>query len=278
MRQADVRLHWRASRARWTVLLGLTILLWPVAAPARLAACGETVEAALPVPEALGRLRESIDPCGESAQVLAVLEKVEHCSRQVYEVCPSSAIARNVFDRPIEHLGREIPRTIRWNPQLRTDLETSCAADPSEPLVRDPTASLLHELVHAAQDCDGLNPGEHELEAVRIENIYRRAVGLCQRPGYGETPLPASMVRSCSTSLPCSCSSPPGRSAPRSLPAISGACSRKAAVRGPDNAESTRDERRSARPGGRERSPRKLEEPGTCCRLWRGSIDKECRG
>jgi hypothetical protein len=49
-------------------------------------------------------------------------------------------------------------------------------------MLRDPTASLVHELAHAAQDCSGLNPGEHELEAVRIENIYRRASGLPSGP------------------------------------------------------------------------------------------------
>ena len=64
-------------------------------------------------------------------------------------------------------------------------------------VTRDPTASLLHEIVHAVHDCEGLDPGAHELDAVRIENIYRRAAGLCQRTGYGDVPLPAAMVRVC---------------------------------------------------------------------------------
>jgi hypothetical protein len=42
---------------------------------------------------------------------------------------------------------------------------------------------------------------------VRIENIYRRAAGLCQRHGYGEAVLPASMVRLC-TAGECPCSIP----------------------------------------------------------------------
>jgi hypothetical protein len=100
-----------------------------------------------------------------------------------------------VFDRPVDHHGRPLRRTIGWNPALRSELEPGRDGDPGEPLRRDPTASLLHELVHAAHDCQGLNPGEHEFEAVRIENIYRRAAGLCQRPGYGDEPLPASAVR-----------------------------------------------------------------------------------
>jgi hypothetical protein len=200
--------------------LGLIVLLWPVSAPARLVPCGDGVEVVRQVPEALARLRKSIDPCGESVRILAVLEKVEHCARKIYQVCASTSIARNVFDRPIERFGTRVPRTITWNPELQTELEINCAGDPSIPLLRDPTASLLHELVHAAQDCDGLNPGEHELEAVRIENIYRRAAGLCQRSGYGEMALPDAMVTACPTASPCSCSTP-GDSPRRAPPSAS---------------------------------------------------------
>src|SRR5262249_55048590 len=67
--------------------------------------------------------------------------------------------------------------------------------------------SLLHELAHAAQDCAGLNPGDHELEAVYIENIYRRAAGLCQRTSYGDEPLPATMVKLCGPGE-CGCGPP----------------------------------------------------------------------
>jgi len=54
------------------------------------------------------------------------------------------------------------------------------------------------ELVHALDACEGRNPCEHELEAVRVENVYRRAAGLCQRTRYGDVPLPASMTNYCS--------------------------------------------------------------------------------
>ena len=74
-------------------------------------------------------------------------------------------------------------------------------------VTRDPIASLLHELVHAVQDCEGLNPGEHELEAVRVENIYRRAAGLCQRTGYGAMALPSDQIRICTEAI-CSCLPP----------------------------------------------------------------------
>lgn len=136
-----------------------------------------------------------------------MLDRIERCVGTVYNVCTDPTATRNVFDRPATLFGLTAPRAITWNPALRTEVELKCAANPAEPLLRDPTASLLHELVHAAQDCDGLNPGEHELEAVRIENIYRRAAGLCQRTGYGDERLPRSMLASCNTG-PCSCSSP----------------------------------------------------------------------
>jgi hypothetical protein len=42
---------------------------------------------------------------------------------------------------------------------------------------------------------------------VRIENIYRRAAGLCQRTGYGAISLPADEIRIC-TSAMCSCLPP----------------------------------------------------------------------
>ncbi len=71
-------------------------------------------------------------------------------------------------------------------------------------MLRDPTASLLHEVVHAVQDCEGLEPSEHEFEAVRVENIYRRDRHLCQRTRYGEQILPAAMLVACEPGR-CSC-------------------------------------------------------------------------
>jgi hypothetical protein len=137
-----------------------------------------------------------------------VLTAFEHCSMTSYQICTSDTIDRNVFDRPIGTHGEVLPRTITWNPALRSELELGCDGIPGKPVLRDPTASLLHEIVHAVQDCEGLNPGEHELEAVRIENIYRRAAGLCQRSSYGDDPLPAQTVRVCSAG-DCPCSAPP---------------------------------------------------------------------
>lgn len=156
---------------------------------------------------ALARMRRVVDPCGESAQVRAVLDGLERCASHGYRICASTAVERNVFDRP-SPIGGEAPlATISWNPELRTELEPAHDGDPATAVRRDPTASLLHELVHVVQDCAGLNPGEHELEAVRIENIYRRAAGLAQRRAYGEEPLPAEMVRLC-TSESCPCTVP----------------------------------------------------------------------
>ncbi|HLY37728.1 MAG TPA: hypothetical protein VKU61_06820 [Candidatus Binatia bacterium] len=144
------------------------------------------------VAAAIRRIETSVDPCGETSTLLAVLERLDDCG---YQIRTSATAERNLFDR----------NAITWNPELRSELEPSCD--------RDPTASLLHELVHAADACDGRNPGERELEAVRIENIYRRAAGLCQRTRYGNLPLPASMVKEC-TRERCTCVVPSVPDAP----------------------------------------------------------------
>jgi len=178
-----------------TVIAGLALLVVPARArvvPCRAADAG-------PIADALQRLRESRDPCGESPEVRRVLARVERCASSRYEICTSSTAWRNAFDRSDGAPRRGL---ITWNPDLHTELEGGCDGDPTRPVTRDPTASLLHELVHALHDCEGLNPGEHELEAVRIENIYRRAAGLCQRSRYGDRFAPEVMK-------PCS----PGRCA-----------------------------------------------------------------
>ena len=141
--------------------------------------------------EALDRIARAADPCGESVELRAVLDRLDGCH---YQICTSESADRNVFDRPSDASDAG---TITWNPDLRSPLEEGCDDDRAHALQRDPTASLLHELVHAGQACAGLNPGDYELEAVRIENIYRRAAGLCQRTSYGDTPLPLAMVRTC---------------------------------------------------------------------------------
>ncbi len=192
---------------RGSIALMLIALLWPVGARSQYIPCDRDAHASA-VADALGRIERSVDPCGESAQVVDVLTKFAHCSTTAYRICTSLTIDRNLFDRPSEPPGEASPRTITWNPELRTELELGCDGDPRRPVLRDPTASLLHEIVHAVQDCAGLNPGEHEMEAVRIENIYRRAAGLCQRSGYGDAVLPARMARVCSATS-CPCSAPP---------------------------------------------------------------------
>ena len=144
------------------------------------------------VDEALARLRGANDPCGESAEVTAALDALAGCTAR-YEICVSVSADRNLFDRPS---SRDEIRTIVWNPGLSSELEPRCEPG-GDPLRREPTASLLHEIVHAAHDCAGLDPGHLELEAVRVENIYRRAAGLRQRGAYGSEPLPEAMLRSC---------------------------------------------------------------------------------
>jgi hypothetical protein len=158
---------------------------------------------ARPVGEALARLRSAADPCGESAEVTAVLDALAACRALRYEICVSAATDRNLFDRPN---ARDGVRTILWNPDLVTELEPACEARGTS-VRREPTASLLHELVHAAHDCAGLDPGQHELEAVRIENIYRRAARLPQRAGYGPEMLAASARRACEPGA-CPCAVP----------------------------------------------------------------------
>lgn len=125
-----------------------------------------------------------------------MLDTIRGCLASRYRVCTSSQSDRNTFDPPARD-ARVRLGTITWNPTLATELESRCGDDPSKPVRRDPTASLLHELVHAAQDCRNLEASQLELDAVRVENIYRRAAGLCQRTRYGEELLPLDTARQC---------------------------------------------------------------------------------
>ena len=154
---------------------------------------------------ALKRIRAAVDPCGDSPVIAALLDKVERCAATSYRICTDLTSDRNWFDRP--NGDPKLIRTITWNPGLVTPIEFGCAGDPNRPVLRDATASLLHELTHAAQDCDGLDPTANEFEAVRIENIYRRAAGLCQRTAYGTDPLPLDMIRNCAPGK-CPCTTP----------------------------------------------------------------------
>jgi hypothetical protein len=160
-----------------------------MADPCEDAATGAEVKAAL------AQIAAGIDPCTESAELTDLVREFRRCAKFGYRVCKDPHSERN-FIEPGERT-KGIPTTITWNPELQTELERGCGGQSNRPVLRDPIASLLHEVVHAVQDCHGLNPADHEFEAVRIENIYRRASGLCQRTRYGDEPLPAAMIIAC---------------------------------------------------------------------------------
>jgi hypothetical protein len=187
-------------------LVASVLVTFPLAAPAQLVPCGEQGDTDT-IASALTAIERSVDPCGESADLVATVENVRRCTVARYQICISSTADRNLFDRPTRFHPSD-RRTITWNPELRSALDPD-HGDDWPAMLRDPTASLVHELAHAAQDCAGLNPGEHELEAVRIENIYRRASGLPQRSGYGSEPLPVAMIMGC-TPGECTCERPAG--------------------------------------------------------------------
>jgi len=194
---------WKQRRAVSARTLGAVVLLLATGmSRAELVPCRHASDAR-PVEEALARLRRATDPCGESAEVTGAIETLASCRTARYEICVSSSADRNLFDRPS---SREGIRTIVWNPELSSELEPRCETG-GDPLRREPTASLLHEIVHAAHDCAGLDPGQLELEAVRVENIYRRATGLRQRGAYGAESLPPGMTRSCEPAA-CTCEVP----------------------------------------------------------------------
>jgi hypothetical protein len=197
----------RRAFMRSASLAAAAVLALPLVASAQLVPCEAPADAAA-IASALAVIERSVDPCGESADLVATVERVRRCAAARYQICTSVGAGRNLFDRPARFRisGR---RTITWNPGLRSELDPDRHDGGGEPMLRDPTASLVHELAHAAQDCAGLNPGEHEFEAVRIENIYRRAASLPQRRGYGPDPLPPAMVRTC-TSTACTCERPDG--------------------------------------------------------------------
>lgn len=174
-------------------LVAATLLFLARPAPGA-APCAEILNQA-DVGAALSEIERSIDPCGESGEVLELIRQFRRCARAGVRICTDEQSERNFIERGtgLDGLGS----TIIWNPQLRSPLEVGCDGDPDRAVLRDPTASLLHELVHAVQDCNGLEPSEHEFEAVRVENIYRRARRMCQRTRYGEQLLPSDMLVGC---------------------------------------------------------------------------------
>lgn len=206
-RRGGERLHYRALPALRHVALG-------VLAAAASAAASPAVECDSPairsrVTGLLQEIEKVVDPCGDSGEVGRILAAFRDCEPASYRICVDTRSPRNYVD-PGARDERPQPTLLVWNPELRSALESSCDGDHSRPVLRDPTASLLHEIVHLVQDCNGLDPAAHEEEAVRIENVYRRARGLCQRTRYGTEPLPAGAFVACGTDS-CGCPrQPPG--------------------------------------------------------------------
>ena len=110
---------------------------------------------------------------------------------RVVPVCLDRRAERNTTERGENGL----PITITWNPELRTELEQGCGGDAAavrrDPIARDARARARRPGRPPEADVT-------ESEAVRIENIYRRANGLCQRTRYGDDPLPAALLVDCS--------------------------------------------------------------------------------
>src|SRR5215468_9298680 len=99
--------------------LALCATLWPPAAQAQSEICHSDDES---IAAALAAIRHAVDPCGESAQIGAVLDGLERCSATGYRICTSPDALRNVFDRPLRDIGEFPIGTIVWNPQLRSEL------------------------------------------------------------------------------------------------------------------------------------------------------------
>jgi hypothetical protein len=125
----------------------LAVLFVAVGAQAELVPCRRGGDAAR-IAEALDRIHRSIDPCGESPEIARLLDDLRRCTRAHYEICIDATASRNLFERS----GNDGFGTITWNPELRSELEDGCGSDPAGHVMRDPVASLLHEIVHAALD------------------------------------------------------------------------------------------------------------------------------
>ena len=197
--------------------LALALLLLANRAPTRALDCVAASDDEIAA--ALAAIERGADPCGETAVLREVVQQFRRCAVRRVRICADRGSERNFIERAAVH-ERGKPTTIIWNPALRSELERGCDGDPHKAVRRDPTASLLHELVHAVQDCAGLDPADHEFEAVQIENIYRRAHKLCQRTRYGNEPLPAEMQVACEPTN-CRCGSAGRVLAADSLPPAS---------------------------------------------------------
>ena len=100
--------------------------------------------------------------------------------------------------------GLGSPCVVYWNPDGASNFSFVFPYIP-----RDPVASLIHELAHAARGVTGALEDEQEtgwaLEAAPeeqnggtlIENMYRRSRGLSMRPSYGPSSLNERATRPC---------------------------------------------------------------------------------
>src|SRR5262249_13491257 len=102
----------------------LAVVLGAVGAHAQLVPCRRGTDATQ-IADALDRTRRSVDPCGESPQIVTLLDELEHCTRARYQICTDTTASRNLFDRA----GADGLGTITWNPELRSELEAGCGGD-----------------------------------------------------------------------------------------------------------------------------------------------------
>jgi hypothetical protein len=188
----------------WVALLALGLaLLGSINRSSAQEVCGDPTDHS-EVLAALVEIESSVDPCGQSGEIRDLMDRFRACAARGCQICLDPTGSRNWIERSSDDGARRVPATIRWNPGLRDELERGCEGDAVKSVPRDPVAQLLHEIVHAVQDCSSLDPGEFEFDAVRVENIYRRARGLCQRTRYGDLRLPAEMLVQCDPGH-CSC-------------------------------------------------------------------------
>ena len=106
--------------------LPIAILLLGVSANAAPVRCEHPAGAAQ-IESAFETIRRSIDPCGESAQLVDLLDRFERCATR-YDICIDPTASRNLLQpRGIEQTG-----TIIWNPgaapRTRSGLRRGCDA------------------------------------------------------------------------------------------------------------------------------------------------------
>src|SRR5262249_14680454 len=112
-----VRRHKWSLLVTYATVFSVVATVYPLALLANPLACSRDTDPAL-VAAASRQIRARVDPCGESGQVIALLNKLEHCATANFEICTDVQSYRNSFDRPDR--DRSFTRTITWNPTLQT--------------------------------------------------------------------------------------------------------------------------------------------------------------